>query len=216
MKKKAIVLSSFLRLIIAFLILFFLIGCGNMLYAFFFGSEASESYDELLNLIQTLQYDESKPYYLYLDNENAIIGFNKSSDKINYVAEKWKSYFERPDIETCKKDFACLCLCRGKFQQKETLDFGTAQLECKGKLECNPIVILDFPAEIKSEEIGEDISAVDTNYVFNGGFYIGRSNSIKKYIPTFSSSPPKVIYVKKDRDNSIHISTKPFDISSEE
>lgn len=212
LNKKSLVLSSLIRLVLAFIFLFFLIGCGTELYGAIFGSEASRSYNKLVDLIETIEYDYPLPHFLYLDEENAIIAFTKDSDKIDYDDTRWKSYFERPDIDDCKKGTACLCFCKGKFKQTTKFDKDIAPLECDGKLRCNPFDDLDFPSEIKSEEIGEGLSSVGPRYTFNGGFYIGRGTGFSKYIPTFSHSPIE-IYIKKDRNNTIYISTEAFEIS---
>lgn len=211
-KKSLLVLSSLIRLVLAFILLFFLIGCGTKLYAAIVGSKAPGSYDDLVTIIEEIEYDDPQVHNLYLDEGNAIIAFTKDSEKIDYDDTRWKSYFERPDIDDCKKGTACLCFCKGKFKQTTKFDKDIAPLECDVKLKCNPFDDLDFPSEIKSEEIGEGLSSVGPRYTFNGGFYIGRGTGFSKYIPTFSHSP-QVIYIKKDRNNIVHISTKPFEYS---
>jgi len=235
LKKKAtlITFETFLRVIIICILIVSLIGCvTKSLYPALFGSKTQDSYDKMVAIINTLDYDNPTTHNLYLDEGNAIIAFAKDSDKIEYIGNPFNSYFERKDIENCEKGTACICLCKEKF--KETagkLDLGHKPVAviCEKKIECKPLYNSDFPSEIKIEEIGDNLAYLGREYKFKGGFYFAEYKKVKQYneqspepvkevrelnpyYPFFSYSPQQ-IYLKKDRNNIVYISIKPFEYS---
>lgn len=228
LNKKSLALSSFVRLILAFLFLYVIIGCGTNLYAGIIGSKAPGSFDDLVIFIGELEYDYPLPYNLYLDNEDAIIAFTKDSEKIEFagidkqVRNRHKSYFTRPG--SCEKDKACLCLCKKFKLDKEE------EIICSSKqeIECKPLENINFKEEINESELGATIFFAE--YTFKNGFFLKKiklSEKDKKPSPaevnyglieTITPIPavdyyPVNLYIKKDRDNIVYINTEPCDFS---
>ncbi len=225
LKKKATLIpfESLIRLIIIGILILSLISCvTKKIYPAVFGSKASDSYNNLVNLIENIEYDSPQPHNLYLDEDNAILFFTKDSQKIEFEGKEpkygkltLKSSFNRPD--NCKKDKACICLCKEFKEGKNNL------FECLSKTKCDKFETINFLDIISANEIG--ITDFWKEYTFTNGFFIFlkvKRNQLSEQekktgfypanVPTIFYSPIP-IYIKKDRNNIVYISTKPFEYS---
>jgi hypothetical protein len=177
MNKKAITLKFLVTLILGIL----LFGSTAVVFSqcFRLSDKGSESFGELVENIQAMEKrveGEIESSVLIMDKETAIIGFNKTSERVVFDDERIGSHsFERP--ARCAENKACLCLCRKGFELKSKIAQFELEYICdETSISCPPLENIDFPSKISDKDFGVIYpeKAYPRTYEFSGGFLFVR------------------------------------------
>ena len=186
-RKKGLGYEALVRLTISIVILVSVFFITRDLVAGIFRVTAGveESFKEFVKLVEDVGQKEEGEFRvmsLVMDERSGIIGFAKGTEQINFVNfvsgdNVWRSVFQRPEI--CDLGQACLCLCRGEFEQTETIDTAKVPMpmHCDGSLICEQIVNVDFLKSLTNKQL--KARELFKGYNFKGGFHFKRGTGNK-------------------------------------
>jgi len=158
-KKARITLEFAIGIVLSILILIAVINIISGLFRL--NDSSKQSFDNLVSVINDVSDDPAgtvKTTALRMDKETAVIGFPKNNKPLKFdvsgsEASNWAPgfktlSFEKPiSDEKCKKDEACICLCR--HLEKPT----DGKIKCKDNyLICENINEVDFPEFLPDNE----------------------------------------------------------------
>jgi hypothetical protein len=165
MNRTQVMLKFFFYLILA-LVIFIPVVAWGCKFLNLGDTKQSESYNELVNIINSIGSGEMYSIPVYLNKKSIIVGFVKDADRFeNYFRSSLLFYFDRP--EGCEDNKTCICLC-------PDYDFTTTgnepySKECE-KPRCVSIDTVDF--------IPETHVFKRTGYLWKGGFLYARELSV--------------------------------------
>ena len=181
MNKKAMV-EALMRLIIAIVLVVIVLNIGkNIASAFFGGSDALQSFENLAKEINTFR-DESKQTLLYMDEGTAVIGFSKNMKEFRcygcpqtFSPTPFYYSIQKPSNENCN-DKPCVCICLKGFRSSPILG-------SESKINCD-----SFSCQALNEDIAPKISLEESlkkrnvqlasyPYWENGFFFVRRKDS---------------------------------------
>jgi hypothetical protein len=183
--KRGIMVKFLLTLIIAIII--FVPACLFVSNVFRLSSQANENFGEFVqeigNLAEKGREGETESFQLIMDEETAIVGFNKNSSKVESCEKKSESgkvfcgHWPKPDTDECKGE-SCVCLITSIIGWKEagsrTPDFLYTGFNCK------KISDVTFGMQNEIQSFSAIWGEQKSDFIVTGGFFFGRKiDSIK-------------------------------------
>ena len=187
-KKSSIISLEVLIGIVIAIIIF--ASAATIISRFYRLSDASkDSFNQLVALIGEVNQDNHgtrKSMPLRMDEDTAIIGFLKNKESVVSIGEIETKYVKYSNLESifnkpsnCKKDKACICLCRKPIRKKDSRNF-----ICEDKnLICKTLDGLDFIGDgfIISRSQMPDIFTIRSSLISTEDMSQFRDISVEKY-----------------------------------
>ena len=148
MKRGVLMFEAFVRIAVAILGIFAVAMILYGVYNKFAYSDADQRFDKLVEITRELPEGEFRVHTISLDQNMALIGIPKNSNKIEYKKYTYSIpiVFGRP--MECLQGTACLCLCSDiAFVTVDTIQPGYKNFLCKNRLRCDAIPNADFPSD---------------------------------------------------------------------
>lgn len=209
--KKGIIVDALIRIIIAILVVLAVFNIvKRVAEAFFGGNEALQSFENLIDKMNSLENDEGKQIIVSMDEGNAIVGFSKSIKEFRCYGclQTNSKYFsanllyysiEKPSNSACNNNpCACVCL-KGLSADSNSgyiLNANFVNVNCE-RFSCKTLKD-DVPTKISLETAlkKKNILLADYPYWENGFFFV-RSKDVSNGINLLEDIKKVIVYIEK-------------------